>query len=63
MEIQDKNSVIFFTSRVFGLAPYLVERSLKGQVQAVKLSLILCGYSVLLLATMSGCDFLVEDTI
>lgn len=54
MDIQDKNTVIFFTSRVFGLAPYLVERSLKGQIQAIKLSVIFCGYSVLLLASMGG---------
>lgn len=46
MEIPDSRPLIFYSSRIFGLAPYLVKRNDKGVVVDYKLSVLLCVYSV-----------------
>lgn len=53
MEIQENNPIIFYSSRIFGLAPYLIKRNEKGKIREYKLSILLCGYSAMVLITMS----------
>lgn len=49
MEIQKTTTGVFYASRIFGLAPYFIQRNSKGRITEIKLSIILCIYSVLAL--------------
>lgn len=49
MEIDKANPTVFFASRIFGLAPYLVVTTAKGPLREFRLSIVMCAYSVLLL--------------
>lgn len=51
MEIQHSSFAIFYVNRVLGLAPYLTRRNKKGRIDEIKLSILLCIYSVLVLTT------------
>lgn len=55
MEIEDSNTVIFYTSRAFGLAPFLIRRTPKGRIAEFVLSVLLCGYSVAVLLALGEC--------
>lgn len=49
MEIDSANPTVFYASRIFGLAPYLVVGTGNGPLREFKLNIVMCGYSVLLL--------------
>lgn len=49
MEVDRSNPTVFYASRIFGLAPYLLVET--GQLRQFKLSILLCLYSVLMLLT------------
>lgn len=49
MEIDGTNPTVFYASRIFGLAPYLVVGTGNGPLREFKLSIVLCAYSILLL--------------
>lgn len=49
MEIQESSVNIFYVSRVFALAPYLLKRNAKGVIDNYKLSVSLCMYSITVL--------------
>lgn len=44
--------LIFYTSRCFGLAPFLVRRTPKGRIADTVFSVLLCAYSVIALLAM-----------
>lgn len=52
MEIQESSLAVFYVNRVMGLAPYIIKRNKKGRIENIKLSIPLCIYSVLVLATV-----------
>lgn len=46
MEISESTQAVFFVSRIFGLAPYVVKRTSKGQIVDYKRNLLLVIYSL-----------------
>lgn len=46
MEISESTKVVFFVSRIFGLAPYVVKRTSKGQIVDYKRNLVLVIYGL-----------------
>lgn len=46
MEISESTKVVFYVSRIFGLAPYVVKRTPIGQIVDYKRSVFLIVYSV-----------------
>ena len=52
MEISDTNLSIFYVSRFFGLAPYLIKRNSKGKIVDFRSNVLLLIYSVCLFATI-----------
>uniref|UniRef100_A0A182YI60 Gustatory receptor n=1 Tax=Anopheles stephensi TaxID=30069 RepID=A0A182YI60_ANOST len=48
MEISEPTKVVFYVSRIFGLAPYVVKRTSSGQIVDYKRNVFLIIYSVAL---------------
>uniref|UniRef100_A0A182PZE1 Uncharacterized protein n=1 Tax=Anopheles farauti TaxID=69004 RepID=A0A182PZE1_9DIPT len=48
MEISEPTKIVFYASRLFGLAPYVVKRASKGQIVDYKRNVYLIVYSMCL---------------
>ncbi|XP_053686251.1 gustatory receptor for sugar taste 43a [Sabethes cyaneus] len=57
MEISESTKVVFFVSRVFGLAPYVVKRTTKGQIVDYKRNLLLVIYGLCVVFCLAGLTF------
>lgn len=51
MEIQEASLPIFYVSRIFGLAPFVIRRNGKGKIADISRNLLLCIYSGFVLIT------------
>lgn len=54
MEINKTTLSVYYSARLFGFAPYCIERNKLNQIIQVKFSRLLCVYSVTLLVVL-GC--------
>uniref|UniRef100_A0A182WTK4 Gustatory receptor n=1 Tax=Anopheles quadriannulatus TaxID=34691 RepID=A0A182WTK4_ANOQN len=57
MEISESTKVVFYVSRIFGLAPYVVKRTPIGQIVDYKRSVFLIVYSVGLVFCLAGLTY------
>ncbi|KAL1386059.1 hypothetical protein pipiens_012892 [Culex pipiens pipiens] len=57
MEISESTQAVFFVSRIFGLAPYVVKRTSKGQIVDYKRNLLLVIYSLSVVFCLAGLTF------
>ncbi|XP_052895587.1 gustatory receptor for sugar taste 43a [Anopheles moucheti] len=57
MEISESTKVVFYVSRIFGLAPYVVKRTSKGQIVDCKRNVLLVIYSVCLVFCLAGLTY------
>lgn len=57
MEIQESTLSIFYVSRAFALAPYLLKRNAKGVINDYKLSFMLCLYSIAVTLALGKYNF------
>uniref|UniRef100_A0A1S4GLX2 Gustatory receptor n=2 Tax=gambiae species complex TaxID=44542 RepID=A0A1S4GLX2_ANOGA len=57
MEISESTKVVFYVSRIFGLAPYVVKRTPIGQIVDYKRSVFLIAYSVGLVFCLAGLTY------
>ncbi|XP_049292713.1 gustatory receptor for sugar taste 43a isoform X2 [Anopheles funestus] len=57
MEISEPTKVVFYVSRIFGLAPYVVKRMSNGQIVEIKRNVLLIIYSVCLVFCLAGLTY------
>uniref|UniRef100_A0A182NN81 Gustatory receptor n=1 Tax=Anopheles dirus TaxID=7168 RepID=A0A182NN81_9DIPT len=57
MEISEPTKIVFYASRMFGLAPYVVKRTSKGQLVDYKRNVYLIVYSVCLVFCLAGLTY------
>uniref|UniRef100_A0A182PYX3 Gustatory receptor n=1 Tax=Anopheles epiroticus TaxID=199890 RepID=A0A182PYX3_9DIPT len=57
MEISEPTKVVFYLSRVFGLAPYTVKRTSQGQIVDYRRSVFLTVYSLCLVFCLAGLTY------
>ncbi|XP_055595725.1 gustatory receptor for sugar taste 43a isoform X2 [Uranotaenia lowii] len=57
MELSESTKVVFFVSRIFGLAPYVVKKTSKGQIVDYKRNLVLVIYSLCVVFCLAGLTF------
>ncbi|XP_062715148.1 gustatory receptor for sugar taste 43a isoform X1 [Aedes albopictus] len=57
MEISESTRVVFFVSRMFGLAPYVVKRTSKGQIVDYKRNLVLVIYGLCIVFCLAGLTY------
>ncbi|XP_055532995.1 gustatory receptor for sugar taste 43a isoform X2 [Wyeomyia smithii] len=57
MEISESTKLVFFVSRIFGLAPYVVKRTSKGQMVDYKRNLFLVIYGLCVVFCLAGLTF------
>ncbi|XP_055625788.1 gustatory receptor for sugar taste 43a isoform X5 [Toxorhynchites rutilus septentrionalis] len=57
MEISESTRAVFFVSRVFGLAPYVVKKTSKGQIVDYKRNLFLVIYGLCVVFCLAGLTF------
>ncbi|XP_035912687.1 gustatory receptor for sugar taste 43a isoform X3 [Anopheles stephensi] len=57
MEISEPTKVVFYVSRIFGLAPYVVKRTSSGQIVDYKRNVFLIIYSVALVFCLAGLTY------
>uniref|UniRef100_A0A182WAT1 Gustatory receptor n=1 Tax=Anopheles minimus TaxID=112268 RepID=A0A182WAT1_9DIPT len=57
MEISEPTKVVFYVSRIFGLAPYVVKRTSRGQIVDYKRNVFLIVYSVCLVFCLAGLTY------
>ncbi|XP_041770344.1 gustatory receptor for sugar taste 43a isoform X2 [Anopheles merus] len=57
MEISESTKVVFYVSRIFGLAPYVVKRTPIGQIVDYKRNVFLIVYSVGLVFCLAGLTY------
>lgn len=54
MEINKTTLSVYYSTRLFGFAPYSIEQTKLNQIIQVKFSRILCIYSVILLIVLTA---------
>ncbi|XP_050093853.1 gustatory receptor for sugar taste 43a [Anopheles aquasalis] len=57
MEISEPTKVIFYMSRLFGLAPYRIKRTSKGQIVDFRRNIFLVLYSLFLVFCLAGLTY------
>ncbi|XP_065087103.1 gustatory receptor for sugar taste 43a [Ochlerotatus camptorhynchus] len=57
MEISESTRVVFFVSRVFGLAPYVIKRTTKGQIVDYKRNMVLVIYGLCIVFCLAGLTY------
>ncbi|XP_058463677.1 gustatory receptor for sugar taste 43a isoform X2 [Malaya genurostris] len=57
MEISESTKIVFYISRIFGLAPYVVKRTSKGQIVDYKRNLFLVFYGLCVVFCLAGLTF------
>ncbi|XP_062553970.1 gustatory receptor for sugar taste 43a isoform X4 [Armigeres subalbatus] len=57
MEISESTKAVFFVSRIFGLAPYVVKRTTKGQIVDYKRNLVLVIYSLCIVFCLAALTY------
>ncbi|XP_058065769.1 gustatory receptor for sugar taste 43a [Anopheles bellator] len=57
MEISEPTKIVFYVSRMFGLAPYVIKRTSKGQIVDYKRNVLLMVYSLSLVFCLAGLTY------
>lgn len=54
MEINESSVAVFYVSRIFGYAPYLIERTVSGKIKRISSNNLLRAYSFTLLTILGN---------